>query len=402
MKNRALLLAFFANIIQYYDYALFGLSASMLAEHFMPHHDISKNMLSFFAIMSFAVIMRPVGSFVFGYIGDTKGRASVLKISIFLASISTIVIGIIPASNDILSCSILILSRMIFMMSLAGEGDGVRIYVAETIGVKREFLGNGLVSGSSQIGVLIATLACFLSSSNIMPEYFWRINFIFGGVLGLILYCFRQYIGESAEFKKVNYSDRKLTKQNIPLLIYSTIINGFIGGIYHFQIIFLVSFLSTVTMILEQDLMREVSMIIVLLYIISAILSGYLADKYSPKKQIIISLLLTIMCTIFNAIEMAKGEINISLLIIATSLISFYSVPLQIMLKRKMPINNRLKLFSLSHSFGSLIFSSSSALIGSWIWHQTHLAFAPMIYMIIMTVILLICARMILFPRISC
>jgi predicted MFS family arabinose efflux permease len=247
------------------------------------------------------------------------------------------------------------------MMSLAGEGDGVRIYVAETIGIKREFFGNGLVSGSSQIGVLIATFACFLSSSDIMPQYFWRMNFIFGGMLGLVLYYFRQYIGESTEFKKTHSKDHRLTKQDIPLLIYSTIINGFIGGIYHFQIIFLGSFLSTVTMIVKKDLMSTITMIIVILYIISAMLSGYLADKYNPKKQIIISLLLTISCAIFNTISMANEQINIPLLICTTSLIAFYSVPLQIILKRKMPINKRLKLFSFSHSMGSLIFSSSSA-----------------------------------------
>lgn len=392
MKNRALLLAFFANIIQYYDYALFGLSASMLATHFMPYHDTSMNMLAFFGIMSFAVIMRPIGSLIFGYIGDKKGRAVVLKISIFLASISTITIGLIPGSNDIFSSTILTISRMLFMMSLAGEGDGVRIYVAETIGARREFFGNGLVSGSSQIGVLIATFACFLSSSNVVPESFWRINFIFGGIVGLILYYFRQYIGESIEFKKNASNNHKLTRQDAPLLIYSTIINGFIGGIYHFQIIFLGSFLTTVTTILKKDLMSTITIIMVVLYILSAILSGYLADRYSPKKQIITSLILTIICTIFNAVSMTTAQINIALLISTTSLIAFYSVPLQIILKRKMPINNRLKLFSLSHSVGSLIFSSSSALIGTWVWHKTHLAFAPMIYMTVMTVILLICA----------
>jgi len=278
------------------------------------------------------------------------------------------------------------------MMSLAGEGDGVRIYVAETIGTKHEFLGNGLVSGSSQIGVLIATFACFLSSSGIMPEDFWRMNFIFGGIIGLILCYFRKYISESSEFKKSDSKNHRLTKADLTLLVYSTIINGFIGGIYHFQIIFLGSYLTTLTMVLKKDLMSTINILTVILYIISTILSGYLADKYDPKKQITISLVLTIICTICNTISMANEQINIALLICTTSLLAFYSVPLQIILKRKMPINNRLKLFSLSHSMGSLIFSSSSAFIGSWIWHQTHLAFAPMFYIVIMAAILLICA----------
>lgn len=399
MKTKSLLLAFCANIIQYYDYALFGLSASMLTKYYMPHNELSKNMLIFFGMMSIAVVMRPLGSIVFGYIGDQKGRSLVLKLSIFLASISTLTIGIIPSTNDFASTAMLIISRMIFMMSLAGEGDGVRIYVAETISPKSEFLGNGLVSGSSQIGVLLATFAYFLSSNSDMPEYYWRINFILGGILGLILCYFSKNIAESQEFKRKNKLKSTTLSKNLPILIYSTIVTGFIGGIYHFQIIFLGTYLTTAVMILEQDLMNIVNIITISLYIISATISGYIADRYNPRKQIIISLMLTILCTTGNAILMSQNQINILLLILTTILITFYSVPLQIILKHKMPIESRLKLFSLSHSLGSLIFSSSSALVASWLWHITGLTFAPMIYMIIMSVVLLLSVVLLGAPR---
>ena len=390
MKNRSLLLAFLANIIQYYDYALFGLSASMLTKYYMPHNTPSKNMLTFFGIMSVAVIMRPIGSIIFGYLGDRKGRSIVLRTSIFLASISTLLIGVIPTNNDALSTSLLIIARMIFMTSLAGEVDGVRIYVAETIGTKNEFLGNGVVSGSSQIGVLLATFAYFLSSHSNFLEYYWKINFIIGGTLGLILCYFSKYISESIEFRKKDGLEAGTLRQNLPILLYGTIVSGFIGGAYHFQIIFLSAYLTSAVMLLKQDLMNIVNIITISLYILSAVVSGYIADKYNPKKQIILSLILTIICTITNALLMAKNQINLPLLIFTTILITFYSVPLQIILKRRMPIENRLKLFSLSHSLGSLIFSSSSTLIASWLWHVTQAPFAPMIYMIIMSGILLI------------
>lgn len=388
MKNRSLLLAFLANIIQYYDYALFGLSASMLTKYYMPNNDASTNMITFFGIMSIAVIMRPIGSIIFGYLGDKKGRSIVLRTSIFLASISTLIIGIIPTHNNATSTTILIISRMIFMISLAGEGDGVRIYVAETIGKKREFLGNGIVSGSSQIGVLLATFAYFISSNSNFPEYYWKINFVLGGALGLILCYFSQNISESQEFKQKTTLKAGTLKQNLPILIYSTIISGLIGGTYHFQIIFLSTYLTSAVMILKQDIMNMVNIITISLYILSAIVSGYIADKYNPNKQIIISLMLTIICTITNVLLMAKNQINLPLLILTTILITFYSVPLQILLKRSMPLEDRLKLFSLSHSLGSLIFSSSSTLIASWLWHVTQIPFAPMLYMIIMSGIL--------------
>jgi MFS transporter, MHS family, proline/betaine transporter len=42
------LIAFFATAIRYYDYALFGLSASVISSHFMPEGTNSDKLLNFF------------------------------------------------------------------------------------------------------------------------------------------------------------------------------------------------------------------------------------------------------------------------------------------------------------------------------------------------------------------
>ncbi|MBP7190647.1 MAG: MFS transporter, partial [Rickettsiaceae bacterium] len=234
MKAKDLIIPFLATILQYYDYALFGLSASRIAKSYLPGNDL----LTFFAILTFAVVMRPVGSVLFGFVGDKRGRSVILKISIFLASVSTLIIGIIPASQNIYSAVLLILARMIFMMSLAGEIDSVRIYVAESIGKNREFLGNGIVTASSQIGVAVASFAVFLS--DMVGGEFWRVSFIFGGVVGLIISIFARNIPESSEFLFNKAKDD--VKPSFTILIFGILISGFIGGIYHFYMIFFKSY----------------------------------------------------------------------------------------------------------------------------------------------------------------
>ena len=131
MKISTFLIAFFATIVQCYDYALFGLSAGALSKTFMPDNSSTEQILNFFAIFSIAVIARPIGSIIFGIIGDNYGRVVALKLSILLSAISTALIGIMPSFATIgyTATILLALLRMIFLMSLAGEVDSVRIYI---------------------------------------------------------------------------------------------------------------------------------------------------------------------------------------------------------------------------------------------------------------------------------
>nr|MBP7190441.1 hypothetical protein [Rickettsiaceae bacterium] len=233
-------------------------------------------------------------------------------------------------------------------------------------------------------GVAVASFAVFLS--DMVGGEFWRVSFIFGGVVGLIISIFARNIPESSEFLFNKAKDD--VKPSFTILIFGILISGFIGGIYHFYMIFFKSYITDVTHLIESDLFGHILILGVILYILAAIISGYIADKFCEKKQIAFSLVVSIILAIANAIYMANGEVSGLLLVLSIFLIAFYSVPLQIILKRKMPIGNRLKLFSLSHSLGSLIFSSSSTLISTFIYDSTHLAFMPMFYLIAMMLVL--------------
>jgi MHS family proline/betaine transporter-like MFS transporter len=395
MKRPSIIIAFFASLVQHYDYALFGLSAAALTKAYIPHTTEAGQFLGFYGIMSVAVIMRPLGSIIFGYIGDFKGRALVLKSSCLLAAISTFCIGLLPSGGD--SYLFMIVCRMAFMMSMAGEIDGVRIYIAETIDQSREYLGNGIVTFCSQSGVLIATFAWWIASSDYMPEYWFRINFIIGGLAGLVIFALRSRLVESLEFmkqlSKTSSMDTNIApsgdKSVIGTFLLAIIISGSIGGIYHFQIIFFGTYMSKMTWAISSDLAGLMNITAVVVYAMMAILSGYIADIYGAKRQIIFSLSLTAFLSIVAAYFISRGRFEILLFLGISALIPLYSVPLQIMLKRIMPINSRLRVFSLSHSLGS-IFSSSVPFVSSSIWYSTGLIWAPMIYMTFMACVLLL------------
>jgi MHS family proline/betaine transporter-like MFS transporter len=380
-KYESLLIAFFVTIVRYYDYALFGLSASLLSKNFMPQGDNSDQMLIFFALFSLATIAKPVGSLIFGKIGDLVGRVVSVKISAVIAATSTCLVAIVPGFNSIGFFAVILITllRMLFLMSLAGEIDAIKIYVAEMIGKKRRHLVVGIVSFSSQIGVLIATIVYHIAISYNEIEWLWRLNFAIGGLLGLAVIILRRRLLESKEFldnrsKVASESDLGIINiigTNKVKFILATIINGMLGGGYHFLIIFFGTFAANVADIIDKESAAAANTMFVSLYGLACIISGYLSDRFKIITQIIAALVLSILGTLVMEFFLSFMGYSVLLHCILVFLVPFYSIPCSVRIQSLFQTGIRMRMCSLSHSVGSMVFSSTTPFICMLIWQST-------------------------------
>ncbi|AGJ01984.1 MFS transporter [Rickettsia prowazekii] len=395
MPNSAFLVAFFTTIIRYYDYALFGLSASILAQNFLPSIEQDKQLLVFLAILSAAVIVRPLGSLIFGFIGDKYGRIKSIKISMFISSISTGLIAITPSFEiiGIFATVILTLCRMFFLASLAGEVDGIKVYVAEKTGDHRKNLNLGIVSCCSQIGALLASIAYYYATnSNIW--YLWRLNFFLGTIFGLCAILMRNFLKESSEFlcyknKLASKSTiQQIIKDNKLFFIIALLINGAIGGVYHFLIIFLGVFLTKIAFINHPEI-KFMNIALTTTYGISAVFSGLLADKINPLKQIIFSLFASIIVALGMQIILYQKIFNMFCPIILIGFAAFYSVPLQIIVQSLFKPHVKMRLYSLSHSCGGIILSSTTPFFSMLLWQNFKSLSLTLSFFIFLLIILI-------------
>ncbi len=381
-KYESLIIAFFVTIVRYYDYALFGLSASLLSKNFMPHGDDGDQMLIFFAVFSLATIARPLGSLIFGKIGDLVGRIVSVKISAVIAATSTCLIAIAPNFDSVGFFAVILITllRMLFLMSLAGEIDAIKIYVAEMIGKKKRHLVVGIVSFSSQIGVLIATIVYHIAISYNDIEWLWRLNFAIGGLLGLVVITLRRRLLESKEFlnnksKALSESDLgiiKIISANKVKFILATIINGMLGGSYHFLIIFFGTFAANVADIIDNESAAAANTIFVLLYGLACLISGYVSDRFKIITQIIAALGLSIFCTLVMEFLLDLKGYSVLLHCIVVFLVPFYSIPCSVRIQSLFQTGIRMRMCSLSHSVGSTVFSSTTPFICMLIWQSTE------------------------------
>jgi MFS transporter, MHS family, proline/betaine transporter len=398
-EHSSYIVAILATIVRYYDYALFGLSASVISRTFMSGANDSDQMLLFFAVFSIAVIARPIGSILFGKIGDQVSRIASVKIATIFAAISTSLIAFIPSFDSWgwFSIVLITLCRMMFLMSLTGEIDGIKIFVAEKIGAKRRNLAIGIVSFSSQLGVILASIMYHLAINIELIEWAWRLNFVLGGILGLVVISLRGNWHESQSFLN-NKSRVKLeVESNIFAIVaknkmkffLSMMVNGMLGGGYHFLIIFLGTFAANIADIVDPGQASSNNVILIILYGFSCLFSGYIADKVDVIKQISGAIIISIICVIIMEIMISKGEFSFIFHKVLAFIVPFYSIPCAIKVQSLFSTGIRMRMYSLSHSVGSMVFSSTTPFVCMLLWQGTGLFSIVLAYFLFQLIILL-------------
>lgn len=147
-----------------------------------------------------------VGGFVWGILGDKKGRAKVMFGSIFLYSSATLLNAYVTTVEQYA------LARFISGIGLAGEiGAGITL-VAEILPIKSRGWGTTLVTALGVAGALGAAIAAkFLD---------WKSAYILGGVMGFALLALRVFVHESGMFGRM-CEDRSIKTGSVLMLFNS-------------------------------------------------------------------------------------------------------------------------------------------------------------------------------------
>lgn len=218
MNNKKVFFAgVLGNVIEFYDFTLFGFFTPLIARLFFPSFDPRTALLLTLAIFSVSFLMRPIGGILFGHIGDRYGRKFALSLSILLMAIPTAAIGLLPAYEEIgiWASLMLLVCRLLQGISAGGEYNGAFILLIEH-GRKENagFIGS-LVVSSCALGALLAVFSGSLALHSSMPTWAWRVPFLLGGVVGLVGIYIRTRMEESPEF--LQYASKRLVSA-VPII----------------------------------------------------------------------------------------------------------------------------------------------------------------------------------------
>jgi MHS family proline/betaine transporter-like MFS transporter len=189
--HRAIAASAMGNATEWFDYGIYAYGVTYISSALFPG-DVGEAVL--FALATFAIsfLVRPLGGFFWGSLGDRLGRKSVLALTILLMSGATLSVGLIPSYDSIGMWAplILIILRMVQGFSTGGEYGGAATFMAEYApdarrGFYGSFLEFGTLAGFSLGAALMLTFSLLLGDEA-MHAWGWRIPFLIAAPMGLI------------------------------------------------------------------------------------------------------------------------------------------------------------------------------------------------------------------------
>jgi MHS family proline/betaine transporter-like MFS transporter len=189
--RRGIIAGVVGNMLEWYDFALFGFFAQQIGAHFFPAGDPTASLLAAFGTFAAGFLMRPVGGALFGWVGDRFGRKQALIWSVLAMAFPSFLIGILPSTATIgLAAPILLLVfRLLQGLAVGGEYMASAVFLVEGANPgRRGWMGSWGPIGATA-GVLLGSAAGAMVNATMSPDavmaYGWRIPFIVGLGVGL-------------------------------------------------------------------------------------------------------------------------------------------------------------------------------------------------------------------------
>jgi MHS family proline/betaine transporter-like MFS transporter len=393
------------NFVEWFDFAVYGFLATLIASQFFTGESESVALLKTFAVFAVAFALRPLGGIVFGALGDRLGRKRILSLTILLMAGSTTLIGLLPtyASIGVLAPVLLTLARCLQGFSAGGEYAGACAYLMEHAPRGRRAFYGSFVPVSTFSAFACAAVIAYGLEASLSPEamnaWGWRVPFLIAAPLGLVgLYlrwrmeetpAFRQAL---AEGKQHNHSPLGDTLRHHGRTIGK--LGAFISltalSFYMFTTYF-ATYLQTVGHLSRAQALL-VSTVALLFAAAGCPLAGALSDRIGRRRTIGVTCI-WVMVAVFPAYWLASsGSLSGALLgVILLAIGALMSgVVTAALLSECFPTRSRYTASAITYNVAYTLFGGTAPLVATWLIEQSGSRLAPAFYLVVIALLALV------------
>lgn len=281
------------NVFVWYSYTLFMPFFLIISQQFFPCSDKLSNMLVGFAVFGLGLITRPIGSYIFGKIGDSICRETAVGISLTVLSVSTVAIGCIPSYENlgIVSSILVTLARAMQGIAMGGAANVAMVQIVEIVPDSRKGIAGCIPNAANLAGLLISnSIFSFLYLNVSDLSFIWRLPFLGSAVL--LFFALTQ-------FKSAQCSRRE-TPQPLSIssfrkyyleLICVFLLTAFSATCYYLAFAFMPNYMLSHF----GGGFANVVTIMSAFLLVAIFVSGHLSDKFS-RIPVLISSFMVIIC----------------------------------------------------------------------------------------------------------
>lgn len=184
-------------------------------------HDFGRRIPKVAFAITLTLMMRPLGAFIFGLLGDKFGRRIPLMIDIVFYSVMELLTAFAP------NFTVFLILRALFGIGMGGEWGLGASLAMESLPTAARGLFSGILQQGYAFGYLLAALVYWI----VFPIFGWRGLFIAGALPALLVIYIRASVPESPVWRRDRAQKQKprlkidiFLKQHGALFIYAALL----------------------------------------------------------------------------------------------------------------------------------------------------------------------------------
>src|SRR5207302_464106 len=169
-------------------WTLDALDFFLLTFVFIPvAHDFGRTIPQVTFAISLTLMMRPLGAFIFGWLGDRFGRRIPLMVDIVFYSVMELATAFAP------NFTVFLILRALFGIGMGGEWGLGASLAMESLPTQLRGLFSGILQQGYAVGYLLAALVYWI----VFPHFGWRGLFVAGALPAFLVIYIRARVPES-------------------------------------------------------------------------------------------------------------------------------------------------------------------------------------------------------------
>ncbi|HZN98515.1 MAG TPA: MFS transporter [Gemmatimonadales bacterium] len=387
--RRGVIAGVVGNMLEWYDFALFGFFAVQIGAHFFPAGDPTASLLAALGTFAAGFLMRPVGGALFGWVGDRFGRKQALIWSVLAMAFPSFLIGVLPGAATIgLAAPILLLVfRLLQGLAVGGEYMASAVFLVEgSEPGRRGWMGSWGPIGATA-GTLLGSAAGAIVNAVMSPEavmaFGWRIPFILGLGVGLGGLAIRRHYVERVPHQAPAKSPlREAFRSHWRTMLHLVaLVSGISVGFYT-TFVYAPTWVELVAGVPARTALgvNTVAMAVSLLFIPAA---GILSDRIGRRPVLLAaSGALALLAYPLMALMarghpggMLVGSLGLALLVAANGGV------MPATMAELAPWRVRCTVLSVAYNVGMALLGGTTPLVAAWLLARTGVTMAPAYYL---------------------
>jgi MFS transporter, MHS family, proline/betaine transporter len=393
IKTRKLLkVGLLANAFEWYEFSIFGFLASIIGVIFFKADQPILQVIQAFSVFSLSYVARPIGSIFFGMLGNKIGQPRAMRISLILMAIPTILIGLLPAYDQIgsIATALLVMLRLVQGFAAGGELPVSICYVLDLASghaSHKSILCSSIAIGQT-IGILCGSLITSLlvtsCSQATLLDWGWRIPFLLGIPMSLVIAYIRQASQQPHPVShKHAFSISQQWSQLQKPLLKAVCLLSFLILSYYIIAIWMPVYLHTFLGVAPQ-IAYPINTFVLAMILPFYLTMGYFSQRFGYRRVIVTNtlIMLSIVFPVFIGLQLRP---SFSLLCGLQLLFAFFASTTGLfveVLGELFPAHTRSLGVSLACTLPSTFIGGTAPLVCSYMIHKTGWLLFPAFYIL--------------------